>query len=81
VETQKAFPEAQPVLPYVSPREQAAQLLAVARRTGDRRQEASALTDLGILHQREGDTQRAVTLLEEALAIVRQLGDRSREAT
>jgi len=51
-------------------------LLAAARRAGDSRREASALTDLGILTLRERDFQRAVALLEDSLAKVRQLGDK-----
>jgi hypothetical protein len=66
------------------PKEVEAQLadaaLAAARRTGDRRGEASALTDLGIAHLRQGNAARAAALLEEALALARQLGDPSLES-
>jgi tetratricopeptide (TPR) repeat protein len=69
--------EAEP--PQGQPRELAEQLLAAARATGDRRKEASALTDLGIVALRAGDARGAAALLEEALAIARQLGDRPAE--
>jgi tetratricopeptide (TPR) repeat protein len=61
------------------PREQAEQLLAAARKTGNRGGEIAALTDLGIILTTEGDAPQAVARLEEALAIARQLGDRSKE--
>jgi tetratricopeptide (TPR) repeat protein len=64
---------------HVNPQQQAEQLLAAARKVGDRRQEASALADLGVTCLRQRDARRAVTLLEEALAIDRQLQDRSAE--
>jgi tetratricopeptide (TPR) repeat protein len=73
-------PEAEPVAAGQGcPRGAAEQLLAAARSRGDRRAEATALTDLGIIHRQEGDPQRAVALLEEALPITRELGDRSAE--
>jgi hypothetical protein len=54
-------------------------LLAAARQRGDRRGEALALTDLGILRYHEGELRRAAALLEEAVAICRELGDRPAE--
>ena len=38
------------------------------------------MTDLGIIRQRSDDNAGAVALLEEALALLRPLGDRGREA-
>jgi tetratricopeptide (TPR) repeat protein len=65
--------------PEECPTPAAERLLEVARRRGDRRKEALALTDLGILRRTEGDAKQAATFLEEALAITRELGDRSAE--
>lgn len=62
------------------PDKQAEKLLAGARAAGDRRKEASALADLGVVHLHAGDARGAVTLLEQALASARQLGDRSMES-
>jgi tetratricopeptide (TPR) repeat protein len=62
------------------PRAQGEQLLAAARGVGDRRGEATALTDLGIMSMSEGDNPRAIERLEEALAIARELGDRAAES-
>jgi tetratricopeptide (TPR) repeat protein len=70
---------AEPAPPEGCPRAAAEQLLAAARGSGDRRREATALTDLGIIHRQEGDAKRAAALLEEALPITRELGDRSGE--
>jgi tetratricopeptide (TPR) repeat protein len=67
-------------VPLLTPAEQAEQLLAAARTTGDRRQEALALTDLGLLNLDHCDAVRAVALLEEALTLTRQVADRSRES-
>jgi len=61
------------------PREQAERVLAAARTGGDRRKEATALTDLAVAHMRDSDNQHALPLLEEALTIARELGDRSME--
>jgi tetratricopeptide (TPR) repeat protein len=70
-----------PTQPEGNPFKQAEQMLAAARQAGDRRAEASALTDLGIIYNmREGNSQRGVAHLEEALGIARQLGDRARES-
>jgi tetratricopeptide (TPR) repeat protein len=55
-------------------------MLATARRTHDRRREILAMTDLGIVFTRIGETDRAVSMLEEALALVRPIGDRSLES-
>jgi tetratricopeptide (TPR) repeat protein len=63
-----------------NPHEQAEQLLAAARAAGDRAKEASALTELGILHLRAGDARRALAFLEEAAAVARELGDRALES-
>ncbi len=47
---------------------------------GDRSEEVSALTDLGIIILSEGDARGAIVRLEEALALVRQVGDADRES-
>ncbi len=60
-------------------RESAEQSLAAIRRGGDRRKEAAALTDLGVLYCRENDPARAAPPLESALALARQLDDRALE--
>ncbi|HEV3164227.1 MAG TPA: tetratricopeptide repeat protein [Isosphaeraceae bacterium] len=62
------------------PRKEAERLLAEARQAGDRPKEATALTDLGIILRNEGDAQRAVMFLEQALPLVRAVEDRSRES-
>lgn len=67
------------LLPDGNPGEQAEQLLAAARRTGDRRALALALTDSAIVATKNGAAQQAVTYLQEALAIARQLEDRGLE--
>jgi tetratricopeptide (TPR) repeat protein len=79
IEPPAAPPEPGLLPPEGCPRPAAEQLLAAARQSGDRRREATALTDLGILHREEGDAQKAVPLLEEALRIMRELGDRAGE--
>ncbi|HZW34403.1 MAG TPA: tetratricopeptide repeat protein [Isosphaeraceae bacterium] len=65
--------------PEVSPRKNAEDILAAARQAGDRPNEASALTDLGIILLSEGDPRGSITVLEQALTLTRQLGDRARE--
>jgi tetratricopeptide (TPR) repeat protein len=63
-----------------APRERAEQLLAAARKAGDRRGEAAALADLGVMSFKEGEARHAVELLTQALAIVREGSDRARES-
>jgi tetratricopeptide (TPR) repeat protein len=60
-------------------RETAERRLAAARQSGDRHQETTALTDLGIVYTRVGDAQRAMAVLREALTLAHQSGDRYRE--
>jgi tetratricopeptide (TPR) repeat protein len=81
VETPRARvePESQEQ-PMASPRARAEQLLASARRAGDRPKEATALTDLGMTLLSEGDTGGAIGALESALAIARELRDPARES-
>ena len=62
------------------PRAQGEQLLAAARQAGNRRAEATALTDLGIMAMSQGDAPQAIAHLQAALEIARQLGDRARES-
>jgi len=52
----------------------------VARLTGDRRHEAEALNDLGIVQRLTDQPQAAVASLKEALTIARELGDIHGEA-
>ncbi len=68
-----------PVVPGGSPREQAERILETARRSGDRRVEASVLADLGVIELNEGKPQDAFRALEAALPIARELGDPERE--
>jgi tetratricopeptide (TPR) repeat protein len=63
-----------------SPRISVDQALAQARRAGDPRAEAIALTDLGVLALREGDAATSAHILEQAVALARQLGDRAAES-
>jgi tetratricopeptide (TPR) repeat protein len=62
-----------------NPREAAQQLLTAADKSSDLGKKATALTDLGVAHLREGDFVRAAALLEQALTLARQLQDRTRE--
>jgi tetratricopeptide (TPR) repeat protein len=63
-----------------SPRVLAERNLAEARRSGDKKAEVVALTDLGVINTNEGKAKAAVPLLEQALTIARQLGDPARES-
>ncbi|HEX4964689.1 MAG TPA: CHAT domain-containing tetratricopeptide repeat protein [Thermoanaerobaculia bacterium] len=56
-----------------------ARALDLHRRAGDRRGEAVALNDLGLLYQ-SLDRKKARRAFDEAAAIFRELGDRSNEA-
>jgi tetratricopeptide (TPR) repeat protein len=60
-------------------RKAAEELLAAARKAGNRAQEISALTDLGLLFTRSCEAKRALAVLEEAVALARQTEDRARE--
>ncbi len=62
-----------------SPRAHAEALLAAARGAGDRKKEATALTDLGVIQLNEGDPKSAMASLDMALAITREIGDIVRE--
>lgn len=52
-----------------------------ARSVGDRRREAIALTNRGFLHDRLGESDKALDLFHQALSILRELGDRRTEGT
>jgi Tetratricopeptide repeat len=54
--------------------------LAAARASGDAKQVVAALTDLGAACVRNGDAVHAIGVFDEALTLVRPLGDPSREA-
>jgi tetratricopeptide (TPR) repeat protein len=56
----------------------AEQLLAAARKSGDRQHEASALIDLGMTYRAGGNAPRARALFEEALAMARASQDAAR---
>jgi len=58
----------------------AEEMLAAARRAGDRRREVAVLTDLGVILTGQGSALRAVELLEEALTLARPLGDSALES-
>jgi tetratricopeptide (TPR) repeat protein len=73
-------PRSQPEPSAASPRERAEQLLAAARRAGDRRNEATALADVGVVLLSEGDARGAIGALGSALAIARELRDGARES-
>jgi tetratricopeptide (TPR) repeat protein len=55
------------------------QNLAIAREMGDRRDEMSALADLGSLYQSLGEPLRANCFFDDSLAIARDIGDRRGE--
>jgi Tetratricopeptide repeat/Family of unknown function (DUF6171) len=59
------------------PREQAEQLLAEARLSGDRRAAAAALADLAAVLLQTKEAPQALALLEEAVTLARQSGDRA----
>jgi hypothetical protein len=61
------------------PRDQADRLLKDARSAGDRRREGSALVDLGAADLHGGEPDRGLEGLEVALAIARELGDKTLE--
>ena len=71
--------EAAPLPTAANPREAAEQLLSAADKAADLGKRATALTDLGVALVREGDFARSAAVLEEALAIARNLQDRTRE--
>src|SRR5262245_32870477 len=56
-------------------RQEAEELLAAARRSGDMRREASALVDLADLDRRAGALPRAIDQLQTALKITETLAD------
>src|SRR6516165_4776138 len=62
------------------PRALAERLVASARTAGDRAALGSALADLGAAYLHEGNAEKAVPSLGEALGIARELGDRARES-
>jgi uncharacterized protein HemY len=65
--------------PAGCPRQAAERALAASRDAGDRRGEALALADLGLMHLYEGEAAQAVAILEDALALATQVGDRAWE--
>jgi tetratricopeptide (TPR) repeat protein len=71
---------APPPMATGNPRQQAQQFLALARQSGDRRREANALLDLGVVCNRTGDPRSAAGHLQEALNLARELGDRALES-
>jgi tetratricopeptide (TPR) repeat protein len=66
--------------PEGSPRQQAEEVLAAARKSGDRAREVTALTDLGIAILSEGKPRDAIGVFEQALALAGPLGDAARES-
>ena len=57
-----------------------ASAVAAARAIGDRAAQAQALTNLGRLHRRQGQLDRAAGTYEQALSLYAGLGDRAAEA-
>jgi Tetratricopeptide repeat len=55
------------------------QTLNLARRTGDRRGEATTLCSMGTMQLSNGDTQGAMELFEQSIQIAREVGDLSIE--
>ncbi|MDP6933967.1 MAG: tetratricopeptide repeat protein, partial [Myxococcota bacterium] len=56
------------------------QAIARFQRSGDRRNEAINMGNLGSAHDLQGDTDRAIPCLEQALRIHREVGNRRSEA-
>jgi hypothetical protein len=75
----KAEPEPGQPVSQISSRQLAEEQLHTARRQADNGRLVTALTDLGILLTQEGACQRAVELLEEALALVGPLRDPAKQ--
>jgi tetratricopeptide (TPR) repeat protein len=59
----------------------AEETLAIARKSGNRRDESNALGNLGIASHSLGEYRRAFEYYEQALAIDREIGDRRGEGT
>ena len=55
--------------------------LAISREIKDRAGEASGLADVGIALVSQGDYQKAISYLEQALAIFHELGNAGAEAS
>ena len=51
--------------------------LALSRQLGDKRQLSRALNGLALLHDTEGELDKAGALYEESLALHREVGDRA----
>ena len=62
-----------------TPREDAEKSLALRAKPAINWRETIALTDLGVIGLNEGDPQRAINFLEQALTISRELEDKDRE--
>ena len=62
------------------PREAARRMLTAARQAGDRRAEATALADLGVMRLQEGKKRVALTMLEKAATLTHELGDLAKES-
>ncbi|MEN3361365.1 MAG: hypothetical protein V7637_5347 [Mycobacteriales bacterium] len=56
------------------------QAVAAARRTSDRSDMARSMTDLGVVHARQGRLDQAAAHFQQALAMFQETGDRTGEA-
>jgi tetratricopeptide (TPR) repeat protein len=80
VEALTGISDEEPLPPQGCPHQKIEQLLATARRQGNRLAEVSALTDWGLVLIREGKFAEASARLEAALKLVRQIGNHSLES-
>ena len=65
-QAQERWTDAEPAL---------AQGLAIAREIGDRRGEANALGNLGVVYAALGQTENAIRHLQEAVAVANEIAD------
>jgi tetratricopeptide (TPR) repeat protein len=71
---------AHPEEPLAGARLEVERSLAAARALHDRRREASALADLGVIYLHQSQIKPAITTLGQALALARQVEDQARES-
>lgn len=67
-------------MPGLEPEEHFEASIELARTVGDRAVETAALNNLAQVLQAAGETERALELTQEALALCTSMGDRHREA-
>jgi tetratricopeptide (TPR) repeat protein len=71
-------PDQDPI--FAEPRLVAERALAAARAVNDRRREALALADLGVIYLHQNQIEPAITTLGQALAVAGEVGDLARQS-